>query len=218
MHYAIDFAKFFLKRELDTDRNTYDGNMKLQKLLFFADLISMYKTGKALFPDPIHAFANGCVVESVRLRYRNDCMALCTDSESFEPDFTQEEYDVLNLTTEIFGKLSARELSDLNHSFLFWKDAYERSQNANGYKNKDLAIVKEADILKEIDKIGVVIDNHRASKIDRSAKEIINGVTFFHSPDFIITDTIMEQLEQFSRIADENVYSIYLEDESLVIM
>lgn len=34
MSNAVDFAKFFLKRGADTNRNSYDGNMKLQKLLF----------------------------------------------------------------------------------------------------------------------------------------------------------------------------------------
>ena len=38
---ALDYAKYFIKGGFDSNPNTYDGNMKLNKLLVFADLISM---------------------------------------------------------------------------------------------------------------------------------------------------------------------------------
>ena len=218
MSHAIDIAKFFIKRGLDTCRNTYDGNMKLQKLLFFANLISLSETGEKLFSEPIRAFSNGCVVENVRLRYKNDYVNFYSDSIAFEPDFTQSEYDILNLTTNIFGQLSARELSELNHSFSFWKTAYQRSQQSDGFKDKDLAIIQEAEMLAEVDKIKSVIKTYQANCVENSCREVINGKTFFYSPGFEMTDAIIEQLEDFSRFADEDAYSVYLENGSLVII
>ena len=215
---VMDVAKFFLKRGLDANRNTYDGNMKLQKLLFFANLISISEMGKPLFSEPIRAFSNGCVVENVRLRYKNDCLNFCSDSELFEPNFSQSEYDVLNLTVDIFGQLSARELSELNHSFSFWKEAYNRSQKGDGFKDKDLAIVQEAEMKAEVNKIKSVIEKYRSNRAERSLKEIINGVTFFYSSEFKLTDEIIEYLEEFSKSADDDAYSIYLENGSLVII
>lgn len=41
MSNAINYAKYIIRNGLDTNHNTYDGNMKLQKLLFFADYISL---------------------------------------------------------------------------------------------------------------------------------------------------------------------------------
>ena len=90
---AIDYAKVFMKRNLDSARNTFDGNMKLQKLLFFADYISLATRNCRLFEDTVYAFRNGCVVESVRTRYKNDFQSLRKDCERFEPDFTEEEYE-----------------------------------------------------------------------------------------------------------------------------
>ena len=75
MRDVYDFAKYFIKKGADSLPNTYDGNMKLQKLLTFADLISIAKYGKPLFNDPVLAFKNGCVVEKVRQRYKNDYSA-----------------------------------------------------------------------------------------------------------------------------------------------
>ena len=218
MSNAIDFAKFFIKRGLDTSRNTYDGNMKLQKLLFFSDFISLSETGHKLFPEPVRAFSNGCVIENVRLRYKNDFANLCSDSMAFEPDFSQDEYDTLNLAISIFGQLSARELSDLNHGFLFWKRAYERSCTVSGFKSKDLAIVHESEMLSEVDKIKAVIRVYKSNRTERAMHEIINGKIFFYSPDFEMTDAILEELEKFSRVSDENTYSVYIEDGNLVII
>ena len=41
MRKAIDFAKYFIKEELDNPRNSFDGNMKLQKLLVYSNLINL---------------------------------------------------------------------------------------------------------------------------------------------------------------------------------
>lgn len=50
MSNAIDIAKFFIKRGLDVSRNTYDGNMKLQKLMtrisLFYRRLFMYSSGQ----------------------------------------------------------------------------------------------------------------------------------------------------------------------------
>ena len=77
MRDVYDFAKFFIKNGADSSPNTYDGNMKLQKLLVFADLANIAEYGEPLFGDQVLAFKNGCVVEKVRLRY-NDSIAEST--------------------------------------------------------------------------------------------------------------------------------------------
>jgi uncharacterized phage-associated protein len=217
MSNAMDYAKFFIKRGLDTNPNTYDGNMKLQKLLFFANYISIAERGVPLFAEPIRAFSNGCVVEDVRLRYKNDYDGLRSDSESFEPNFSQDEYDVLNLAAGIFGNLSARELSALNQSFSFWKTAFKRSQQGNGFRNKNHAVVSTDEMSAEIDKIKSVIDRYKANRAERSFREMINGVKFYYSPDFEMTDEIIAQLEEFANDADEDSYSVYIENGNLTI-
>lgn len=214
---ALDFAKYFMKRGLDTDKNTYDGNMKLQKLLFFADLISLSEKGRLLFADPVSAFSNGCVVENVRLRYKNDYDELYRESACFEPDFTQDEYDVLKLTADIFGELSAKELSDLSHSFDFWKAAYERSKSPSGFKDKQMAEITVDEMLPELNKIKAMVDSYRNNEVNRAFKEVVGGVKFYYDPTISMTDEIFEQLESFSATAEDKAYSVYLDNGNLVI-
>ena len=214
---AIDVAKLFIKRGLDTFCNTHDGNMKIQKLLFFANLISLSEKGVPLFSDDVSAFINGCVVEDVRLRYKNAYNDLHKDSMQFNPDFTQDEYEVINLTEKLFGDLSARELSTINHSFKFWEVAFNRSVLENGFKIKELSTITIDEMMVEVPKIKAVIDEFRANLACGKSKEIVNGVAFYYSPDMKMTDEIYEQLELFSKEADDNSYSIYLDEGELVI-
>lgn len=215
---VFKYAKYLIKNGYDTYRNTYDGNMKLQKLLFFADLVSMAIDEKPLFDSPILAFKNGCVIEPVRLRYKDDYDSFLAESMSYAPEFNAKEREVLELTTKIFGSLSPKELSVMNHSFSFWKDAFANSESLSGFRNKDLAVVSIADMKREIYKIKQVINAYYSTQSEGLHKEIVNGISFYYDPaDITWTDELLEQVESFSENADETAYSISLDNGNLVI-
>ncbi|MCC8051618.1 MAG: DUF4065 domain-containing protein [Clostridiales bacterium] len=216
MRDVYDFAKFFIKSGADTMPNTYDGNMKLQKLLVLADLASIAEYGEPLFDDHVLAFKNGCVVEKVRLRYKNDYIAFENDSKLFQPDFSEKEYAVLNLIIEIFGNASAKELSDINHAFKFWKLGYDKGTSSTGYHNKEMSVVDMMSQQDDIRKMQEIISAYRETAQDVTASEVINGVTFYFD-GFVLTDDIINQLESFSLLAEDDTYSVYLDDGKLVI-
>ena len=213
---VYDFAKFFIKNDADSIPNTFDGNMKLQKLLVFANLAHISEYGEPLFSDQVLAFKNGCVVEKVRLRYKSDYYGFKRDSDAFQPDFTEREYAVLNLITEIFGKATARELSEINHTFEFWKTAFDKGTDVNGYHNKARSVVDIMSYPEDIGKMREIISAYREAASDVSARECINGVMFYYD-DFTLTDEMIEQLETFSLSADEDSYSMYVDNGRLVI-
>ncbi|MFW5555774.1 MAG: Panacea domain-containing protein [Roseburia inulinivorans] len=216
MRDVYDFAKFFMKNGADSRPNTYDGNMKLQKLLVLADLANIAEYGKPLFDDKVLAFKNGCVIEKVRLRYKNDYVNFKRDSEAYQPDFTEREYEVLRLVMQIFGGASARELSDINHTFDFWKSAFEKGTSATGYHDKDMSVVDMTSQHSDVEKMREIIAAYRETENNITASETINGVTFYYD-GFILTDDIIDQLENFSLSAEDDTYSVYLDNGRLVI-
>ncbi len=213
---VYDFAKYFIKKGADSSPNTYDGNMKLQKLLTFADLISIAKYGKPLFSDPALAFKNGCVFEKVRQRYKNDYSGLKKDSDMYQPDFSEEEYDVLGLALSIFGNASAKELSEINHTFDFWRSAYENGICNSGYHCKELSTVNMLSQKEDIERMKDIISAYEESANNATEREVINGVTFYYD-GFKLTDEIIDQLEAFSLNADDDCYTVYMDDGKLVI-
>ncbi len=216
MRDVYDYAKYFIKNGADSTPNTYDGNMKLQKLLVLADLANIAEYGQVLFNDEVLAFKNGCVVEKIRLRYKNDYQGFKKDSDSFEPDFTENEYEILGLVLAIFGSASARELSEINHTFNFWKQAYQRGTDANGFHNKFNSVVDMVNQTADVQKMKEILDAYKESAKEVTAKEIINGITYYYD-GFELSDAIIEQLESFSLTADDDVYSMYMDDGKLVI-
>ena len=59
----LEITKWFINQDLDEPKNKKDGNIKLQKLLFFSQLIYMAKNeGKTMFDDEFCAFEHGMVL------------------------------------------------------------------------------------------------------------------------------------------------------------
>lgn len=216
MRDAYDFARFFIKNGADSKPNTYDGNMKLQKLLVLADLANIAEYGEPLFKDQVLAFKNGCVVEKVRLRYKNDYGAFRQDSEVYQPDFSEREYEVLNLVMGIFGGASAKELSDINHTFNFWKEAFDHGTRSTGYYDKGLSVVDMVSQHSDIERMREIISAYKETANNATASEIINGVTFYYD-GFTLTDDMIDQLESFSLSVDDDTYSVYVDNGRLVI-
>lgn len=216
MRDVYDFARFFIKNGADSMPNTYDGNMKLQKMLVLADLANIAEYGEPLFGDQVLAFKNGCVVEKVRLRYKNDYIGFKHDSDMYQPDFSEREYNVLNLVMDIFGGASAKELSEINHTFDFWRLAFKNGISSTGYHNKERSVVDMMSQEGDINRMREIISAYRDSANDATASEIINGVTFYYD-GFALTDDMIDQLESFSLSADDDTYSVYLDNGRLVI-
>ncbi|MZP31346.1 DUF4065 domain-containing protein [Heliobacterium undosum] len=215
---AIEFAKWFVRFGHDKPRNTFDGNMRLQKLLYFAQLIHLAKTDDVLFEDPIYAFENGSVVECVRQRYKNDCSGYVSDAYLSDLKLSSEQEDTLKTAVEIFGGLTARELSNLNHFHKSWEIAY----NYSIIGNRPIKILSQISIeqLKELDlpAIREMLTAYNEQKNYNDSFEVINGYTFYYNPNEIeINETLLSQLSEF--VGDESSYVIYKdESKGIVIM
>ena len=194
MRDVYDVAKYFIKNDADSFPNTYEGNMKLQSLLVFANMINFAKYGELLFDDVL-PIKDDCVVEKVRLRY---------ESDKFEQDFSDSENTVLNMVMSIFKSASAKELSEITHIFNFWKET------DCTYKSKSILHDEDIDRMKEI------VHAYQESSNDVMARKIINGISFYYN-GFQLTDEIIEELKSFTLNADDDSFTVYLDDGSLVI-
>lgn len=150
-------AKWFMQRKLDNPTNTFKGNMKLQKLLFFSQLIYMCKNnGETMYNEMFSAFDNGMVLEPVRQKYLKNYEKLKQDSKK-EIILPPKVLEALTITEEIFGKCTADELSELSHQFETWSKYLNLSIEDNNYHNKNKAIVPYEELEKELDKMNKVL-------------------------------------------------------------
>lgn len=207
MRDVYDFAKFFIKNGIDSVPNTFDGNMKLQKMLVLADMSYIAQYKKPLFEEDVLAFRNGLVVEKVRLRYKNDYYGLKKDSEQFNPDFSENEYEILKAVIGVYGHLSAKQLSELSHVFKSWN---------SGYHIKEKSVVDFDVYPEDIEAVRRVIAAYKETIKNPSKYEVINGVIFYYD-NMIMTDELISDLEEFSKKCEDDAYTVYEEDGRLVI-
>ena len=213
---ALDCAHYFVQRGLDDPRDTFDGNMKLQKLLFFADMISLAETGKPLFDDPVYAFDKGCVVEAVRPHYRDDNKAFVAESEQFDASvLTERERDILDLTIEIYGPINAPDLSENTHEYPCWRNAHDRYLKTN---SKTASIITVDEMMADIDRIREIVDIGKDLREQAYEREVINGISFYYDPkEVTMDDKLREELMDYAKYTDETALTItYCGDEMVI--
>ena len=124
-HTASDVAKWFLayNRTVSADEGAeYISNLKLQKLLYYAQGSFLAVTGEPLFDDDIVAWQHGPVVESVYHIYKkNGANGIPFDEDFDFSNFTESENDLLKEVYNTFGQYSAWKLRNMTHNETPWK-------------------------------------------------------------------------------------------------
>lgn len=212
---AVEIAQWFIKNQYDSPRDTYDGNMKLQKMLYFSQLVHLAKYGESLFDEEILAFKNGSVVEEVRQPYRNRNADFIISALQSRNKIDEKVLDTLTTVKVVFGDLNARELSDLNHLHKSWKEAYENSQ-FGPFHEKSLSVISiQQMISNELENMKEIIQAYEDGK-NIINYEVVNGRKFYYDPNTIdLNDEVLSMLESFN--GADSAYTI-TKDESTGIL
>lgn len=123
-HTASQVARWFLAYNRVTEAEEgaeYISNLKLQKLLYYAQGCFLAVTDKPLFLDDIVAWQHGPVVECVYHEYKaNGANGIhFTDDFDFS-EFTDEENALLKEVYDTFGQYSAWKLRNMTHAETPW--------------------------------------------------------------------------------------------------
>ncbi len=116
-------------------------NLKLNKLLYFAQGWSLVRNGRPLFEEDILAWQFGPIVQSV---YRTFCVCgsdpICTVSENTGKGIlSDEEIQLIIDTYRRYGRYSASALVEMTHEKGSpWQTAYSGQHNAIIGKNEIL--------------------------------------------------------------------------------
>ena len=127
MNTCFDVANYFLKcQRLET--GDLMSNMKIQKLVYYAQGVYLALKGEALFYEPLMAWEFGPVCESLYQEYKkygNGAIPIPEDMNTYEL-FDKETRDILNMVYRHYGQYSAWKLSNLTHEEFPWINAHRR--------------------------------------------------------------------------------------------
>ena len=117
---ADNIAKWFLAKNKSEAAAGADmiSNLKLQKLLYYAQGCTLALFNKPLFDDEIYAWQHGPVVPTIYHKYKQfHANGIAYEGDLIPPDIEK----VLEDVNEEFGQFSAWKLRNMTHAETPWK-------------------------------------------------------------------------------------------------
>jgi len=135
---AENVAKYLIylaSQEFVGDNKEREGvtNLKLQKVLYFAQAYYLAKLDKPLFGDELEAWEYGPVVPGVYRKFRrfgNNPII----SEEDKSILKEEDKEILKKVWDTFGGYSASRLVDIAHAHTPWKEASNSESKVISHK------------------------------------------------------------------------------------
>lgn len=118
-----DVANYFLAKR-DTEAGDEISNMKIQKLVYYAQGFHLALRGFALFEEPIEAWRHGPVVPALYHAHKEKGNG---DLGPVEGDvnapFSDEQRELLDEVYRAYGQFSAWRLREMTHDEAPWQEA-----------------------------------------------------------------------------------------------
>lgn len=134
---AKEVAKYFLSKDNDkkmfntnlveyNNRKAYEGNIRLNKYLYFAQTVYLAKYGKLLFEDEFVAYDNGPVIKEIVENYPS-MQANVSKEKIILPKEIKKFLDKIYLSLE---GASCEELIEITHEDTAWKEVSDKTYYA----------------------------------------------------------------------------------------
>jgi len=141
---ARKVAEYFLAK---ADESVGDGitNLKLQKLVYYAQGYHLALHGTPLFRERIEAWEHGPVVPELYRQYKQWGSGHLPPPAHFDPDgYDRAAAQLLDEVYDVFGQYSAWKLRNMTHEDRPWIDAYQ-----NGERNRVISHAALRDYFKD---------------------------------------------------------------------
>lgn len=121
---ASDVANYFIWRaNQDEEFGDNITNLKLQKLIYYAQGFYLAWREEPLFSDPIEAWAHGPVVRPLYIQYQRYGAGPIPTPEEFDlTSIDEQTRELLEEVYQVYGQYSAWGLRNLTHEEPPWKD------------------------------------------------------------------------------------------------
>lgn len=116
-----DVGKYFLALT-DEEAGDLISNLKLQKLVYYAQGFCLAIFDKALFSEQIEAWQHGPVVPELYHEYKKYASGSISKPDTLDLDkFGNDEKELMDEVYEVFGQFSALRLRAMTHEEQPWK-------------------------------------------------------------------------------------------------
>jgi uncharacterized phage-associated protein len=210
---TIDIAKWFVNNNGTVASNTLDGNIKLQKLLYYAQAMHLVIfENKPLFDGRIEAWVNGPVVRQAYSEYRYNNLVVDTLQEKHNTSMTPsellpDEEQILKIINLIYGNKTGRQLIDLTHSEKPWKDLELDALRKMNPEITNDALINYYFSFKDI------YESYKGYDFSKIKSDIINGnIYVFDDSQLDLNQEELDLLWEFGEKISDCSYYVYRDD------
>jgi uncharacterized phage-associated protein len=133
---CFDVANFFLA-QADEDAGDLISNLKLQKLVYYAQGFHLAMFDQPLFPEEIQAWVHGPVIPELYQKYKEYGPNPLPPPVSLELErFSPEVIELLNDVQQVYGQFSAWKLRSMTYEEPPWSNT-ETGQSISYEKMKE---------------------------------------------------------------------------------
>lgn len=185
-----EVAKWFIYNNPELASGYIDENTKINKLLYFSNLMYFCINGENMISDDFIAFPNGPVVFSVYRDYRYNGL---NQPPQQAPALDANYCKVLNIISFVYSDRSTKELVDESHSHSLWKNV--SGQIPHNPKIEFQNIEQEV-----TDYYKALYQTYADVDFSTLTKEKINDNIYYYLKDsFAMDDAVVEKLSTFGK-------------------
>lgn len=119
-----DIADWFLnenRKQMNFEDSEYITNLKLQKLLYYAQGFYLAKKNTPLFKEEFLAWEHGPVIRKIYDKYKTNGSKGIEYDEDFIANIDEQTETILQYVYDEYGKYTAWKLRDMTHEETPWK-------------------------------------------------------------------------------------------------
>ena len=119
-------AAYFLELNAANEDNDLT-QLKLQKLLYYAQGLCLAISGKPLFGEKIHAWQHGPVCTDVYRDFPNGSavLSLYENNNELTEELSENDKSLISFTNMVYGRYGALKLRNMTHNESPWKDTIQ---------------------------------------------------------------------------------------------
>ncbi len=167
---AKSVAAFLLQRDYQEESDEHITQLKLQKLLYYAQGLYLALSGKCLFDEKIHAWNHGPVVVSVYSDFEKgrNPLTLYPNNDQLVDKLSDEEQQIIDFAYFVYGRYGAWQLRNMTHSELPWLNSRTASRIIsqediksffeNEIRNSDTFALRHSTSDEELEDISDILD------------------------------------------------------------
>lgn len=123
----LDVSRYFVRLS-SPEWGDYLSNLKLQKLLYYAQGMHLALSGEPIFDEEIEAWDHGPVVPSMYQYFKGENSKSIPVDPEFDPlhcSLDKGQLDILKEVFDVYGQYSAWKLRNMTHSEAPWKSIFK---------------------------------------------------------------------------------------------